>query len=233
MMTATSLNVVGFAPVGDVPRHVETASSRSCRGCLPIPRRTDGRTLPHHCLVGRLQPRSPVVPVDPDQLAVPFTITRRSSTATDIAAFSPTPPPHALLGPPILVVDDDPFTRELLSDLLCMQGYIVRTAKDGAEALRVLQRTAARLVLLDLCMPVLDGWGFARTMKERRDELPLVVLSAAENAQRWAAEIGAVGYVGKPFEVDCLLDTIGRVLHSGALPRIIHGPRDDFSSSMA
>jgi CheY-like chemotaxis protein len=107
-------------------------------------------------------------------------------------------------------VDDDPKIRELVSDLLEMEGYDVYTATNGAEALEFLERTTPRLVVLDIRMPVLDGWGFARAVKEQCSALPMLVMSGAEDAGRCATEIGAAGFVSKPFDLDDLLSAIER-----------------------
>jgi CheY-like chemotaxis protein len=112
---------------------------------------------------------------------------------------------------PILVVDDDPGIRQTVREILDLEGYPVETAADGAEALRAVERHRPSLVLLDMRMPQLDGWGFARAARERGLALRIVVMTAAENARRWAEEIGADGYVAKPFELDELLRAVERV----------------------
>jgi DNA-binding response OmpR family regulator len=112
---------------------------------------------------------------------------------------------------PILVVDDDPGIRQTVREILDLEGYPVETAADGAEALRAVERRQPSLVLLDMRRPQLDGWGFARAVRERGLTLPILVMTAAENARRWAEEIGADGYLAKPFELDELLLAIERV----------------------
>jgi len=112
----------------------------------------------------------------------------------------------------ILIVDDDPTILEVVADLLDLEGYPVATASNGAEALRALGRGVPRLVLLDMRMPVLDGWGFARAARAAGHQLRIVVMSAAHDVQQWAEEIGAAGHVAKPFEMDELLDEVRRVL---------------------
>jgi CheY-like chemotaxis protein len=64
------------------------------------------------------------------------------------------------------------------------------------------------LVLLDMRMPVLDGWGFARRFRAAGKRSPIIVITAAENARRWAEEIGADGYLSKPFEIDALIAAV-------------------------
>src|SRR4051794_16842317 len=100
---------------------------------------------------------------------------------------------------PILIVDDTPEIRALIADTLTDAGYTVECAGDGAEALAAVEQQEPALVLLDLHMPVLDGWGFARVLTDRDRHVPIVVLTAAANAARNAAELGAVGYIRKPF----------------------------------
>jgi len=111
---------------------------------------------------------------------------------------------------PILVVDDDPGILAMLRDFLESEGLAVRTATNGAEALSALGEVNPSLILLDMRMPVLDGWAFASALRERRLDYRIVVMTAAENAGRWADEIGADGYIAKPFDVDELLRTIER-----------------------
>jgi DNA-binding response OmpR family regulator len=111
---------------------------------------------------------------------------------------------------PILVVDDDVEILAMLRDFLEGEGLTVRTATNGAEALDMLDDVAPALILLDMRMPVLDGWGFAARLHERRATYPIVVMTAAESARRWADEIGATGYIAKPFDVNELLQLIER-----------------------
>ena len=113
---------------------------------------------------------------------------------------------------PILVVDDDPTILATVADALDLEGYPVVTATNGEEALAVLDGDASglRLVLLDMRMPVLDGWGFMRAVRERGLSLPVVVMTAAADARRWAREIGAHGVLAKPFELDELIAAVQR-----------------------
>jgi two-component system chemotaxis response regulator CheY len=113
-------------------------------------------------------------------------------------------------GPGILVVEDDLAILAMVKDVLRAEGYAPIVAKNGAEALAALERTTPALVLLDMRMPVVDGWAVARKLKTAKLRIPVVVMTAAENAARWAAEIGADGYLAKPFELQELLDTVER-----------------------
>jgi two-component system chemotaxis response regulator CheY len=108
----------------------------------------------------------------------------------------------------ILVVDDDPSIVEVVSDILIAEGHEVVSAENGAEALA--KANGEALVLLDMRMPVLDGWGFARQFRAAGKRSPIVVMTAAENARSWADEIGADGYLAKPFEIDALIAAVER-----------------------
>ena len=118
---------------------------------------------------------------------------------------------------PILVVDDDESILATLEEFLHMEGYAVETAANGAEALGTLERTEPSLVLLDMRMPVLDGWGFVHALRERGRRLPILVMTAAQDARQWAEEVGAVGYLAKPFDLLDVLSAVERLSgHGGA-----------------
>ncbi len=108
---------------------------------------------------------------------------------------------------PILVVDDDPSIIAMVAETLRLEGCEVKTAANGAEALEAIEREEPALVVLDMRMPVLHGWGFARELRSRGARVPILVMTAAQNAQRWAEE--AEGYVAKPFELNELLASVG------------------------
>ena len=116
---------------------------------------------------------------------------------------------------PILIIDDDPAIRATVAEILTSEGYSVATAINGADGLQSLDRIEPALVLLDMRMPILDGWGFARTLQSRGIHVPILVMTAAQDARRWAHEIDAQGYVAKPFELIDLLDAVGRFFPAG------------------
>lgn len=95
-----------------------------------------------------------------------------------------------------------------MSQILLAEGHEVRTAENGAEALALVNGES--LVLLDMRMPVLDGWEFAKRFRAAGKRSPIVVMTAAENARTWADEIGADGYLAKPFEIDVLIAAVAR-----------------------
>lgn len=109
----------------------------------------------------------------------------------------------------ILVVDDDDGIRELVVTALAEEGYAVLSAGDGEAALAVLDHYDPALILLDMRMPVMDGWQFAKRYRERPGHhAPIVICTAALDVRRDASEIGADGFLGKPFQLDELLDLV-------------------------
>ncbi|WP_101675986.1 hybrid sensor histidine kinase/response regulator [Alloalcanivorax mobilis] len=116
----------------------------------------------------------------------------------------------------LLVVDDDPAHRGLISDLLTPLGFRVSEAPDGATGLRLCagHDPAPDLVLLDIAMPALDGWQTARALREQGYPGPLVMLSAnARESQSDAPQDLHDDYLIKPFKVGTLLDTLARHLN--------------------
>ncbi len=109
---------------------------------------------------------------------------------------------------PILVVEDDPQILNTVAAILELEGYSVERASNGEEGLGIIERVLPRLVLLDMRMPVLDGWGFVHALKERGIKLPILVMTAAHDARRWANEVEAEGYLAKPFDLTDLLEAV-------------------------
>jgi len=112
-------------------------------------------------------------------------------------------------GKPILPVEDDEAIRQVMVMFLTGEGYPVQTATDGAEALQAIRQTRPSLVVLDMNMPVLDGWGFAAQAKAQGFKLSILVVTATrESAAQAATEIGADGYLGKPFQLTEFLEAV-------------------------
>jgi two-component system, chemotaxis family, chemotaxis protein CheY len=124
----------------------------------------------------------------------------------------------ARAGKSILVVDDDPDILEALAEILDAEGFEVDRARNGKEALERMDKSPPQLVLLDLMMPVMDGWEFSQHMRKRDgiSDTPIIVLSADRNVSSKAKDIGAVGYLAKPFELGDLLDLVHRALPDAA-----------------
>jgi signal transduction histidine kinase len=127
---------------------------------------------------------------------------------------------HAPTRRHLLVVDDDLDLRESMCDLLREDGYEVSTAADGEAALEFLRRkTVPDLIVLDLMMPVKDGWQFR--VEQRNDPaisaIPVLAISADGTSK--AASIDADGYLAKPFEYPRLREEIERIIES---KRLVH-----------
>lgn len=102
--------------------------------------------------------------------------------------------------PDVLVVDDEPQVREIVATYLERDGFRVRTAANGAEALAELAIRRADLVILDLMLPGIDGLAVLKKLRESGDQVPVIVLSAkGRESERVAGlELGADDYVAKP-----------------------------------
>ena len=113
----------------------------------------------------------------------------------------------------VLVVEDERDTRQTLAEVLTEEGYLVDVASHGAEALERARSALPDIVLLDLNMPVMDGWGFRAALQEiDGGERPKIILLTADyNSREKAARIGARAYLTKPFDLDELLATISAV----------------------
>lgn len=113
----------------------------------------------------------------------------------------------------ILVVDDDRDSRELLTTLLAYRGYDIVEAANGHEALSRLEQVSTLcLILLDLMMPVMNGWDFraAQRRHERHGQVPVVVLTADSRMTGRGTELSAVALMTKPLDFDALLRHVER-----------------------
>ena len=111
----------------------------------------------------------------------------------------------------VLVVEDQKDIREFVEYVLQNEGYCVTTADNGAVALEQVARKPVAVVLLDMRMPVMDGWAFADAYRQGPGpHAPIVVLTAAQDAAARAAQIQADDYLGKPFQLDDLLSVVAR-----------------------
>jgi DNA-binding response OmpR family regulator len=114
----------------------------------------------------------------------------------------------------VLVVDDEPTIRELIADALREAGLAAETAANGADALRRMHHQRPHAIVLDLMMPILDGAGFRELMRlnQRYADIPILVVTAAYGAEEAAAGIGAAACLTKPFDLDELVETVGRLV---------------------
>jgi CheY-like chemotaxis protein len=119
----------------------------------------------------------------------------------------------------LLVVDDDATIRSVMAELLESEGYVVDSAWDGVHALQRVRDTLPAAILLDLMMPVLDGWGFIDACREQRicPGVPVVVMSAAHGLQDTTSrlkQLGVRAVLAKPFD---LVDLIALMKHYAPL----------------
>jgi CheY-like chemotaxis protein len=116
----------------------------------------------------------------------------------------------------VLVVDDDEDLRTVVALVLESAGYGVQLAADGQEALDQIEVALPDLVLLDMRMPRMNGWEFGQRVRAMYGHrIPVVVLTAAEQAEKRAKEIDADDFVAKPFDIDNLLRVVGRHVRPG------------------
>ena len=124
-------------------------------------------------------------------------------------------PPHRIAAV-ILVVDDQTEVRQLTADLLSCNGYEVVQAAHGKEAIAKLSEHSPDLVVLDLNMPVMDGWQFRAEQLRLPDghltSIPVLLLTAEDRPDDQIRTLNAVGFIKKPFDADELLHAIQTAL---------------------
>lgn len=111
----------------------------------------------------------------------------------------------------VLVVDDQEAIRATLRTALDDEGFTVETAANGKEALDILERWKPCVILLDLMMPVMDGWTFREEQRRTGSTVPVVLLSAAGRLDEHERSLGAAATITKPFDIDRVISTIERV----------------------
>lgn len=119
---------------------------------------------------------------------------------------------HRARRPYVVIAEDHDDTREALKLLLELQGYEVRAARDGIEALDLISETRPDVVITDYDMPRLDGAGLARELRSRSDKLghlPILVLTAlGQGLVKAAMDAGADAYIAKPVDFHTLETTL-------------------------
>lgn len=118
----------------------------------------------------------------------------------------------------ILVVDDSVTMRKVSTRLLERNHFIVETAKDGLDAIDVLQHFKPDLIMLDIEMPRMDGFEFAAHVRQNSDvpNVPIVMVTSrtGDKHRERAGQIGVQGYLGKPYREDILMETLNSLLNT-------------------
>lgn len=110
---------------------------------------------------------------------------------------------------PILVIDDDETILSTVELLLEDEGYSVLLASNGQEALAYIEQQSPALILLDMKMPVMDGWGFVAAYRSQAGpHVPIIVMTAAHEPADRATAVAAEAYIAKPFDIDQLLTLV-------------------------
>lgn len=118
--------------------------------------------------------------------------------------------------PRVLIVDDDQHILGFLGLALEDEGYDVATAPNGAVALERVAERAPALIILDLWMPVMDGWRFLRAYRERAEpQAPVIALTAAQYDASRQTLTEADAFLTKPFSLDELIDLVRALARTG------------------
>ncbi len=153
--------------------------------------------------------------------------TNQKTSASPSASPSPESPPVAGR---ILLADDDPVVRDSLKEVLLSEGYFVIAAENGQRALDLVEDASVDLVLLDLNMPVKNGWDTFEQLTRRHPLLPIVVITARPNQLFTALNAGVGALLEKPMDIPALLQTMKKLLAESAekcLARLA-GKKTDF-----
>jgi two-component system chemotaxis response regulator CheY len=108
----------------------------------------------------------------------------------------------------VLIVDDEPAIRHAVEAVLVDEGFVVATAPDGAAALAVLDAAKPDAILLDLRMPVMDGYAFLSAYRARPEPRAAVIVCSTASNAAGVVGMGAAGYLRKPFDIDELIEML-------------------------
>ena len=153
-------------------------------------------------------------------MVVPVSASQPVPTVPNTPVLSPSGSPQVERGKYVLVVDDSPSVRRVVSNMLKQHGWEVQMARDGLEALDLISHETPAAVLLDIEMPRMDGYELIATIRaqEQYRTLPLVVLTsrAAAKHQQRAMQLGASSYVVKPYQDEELINTLNSLVYGAA-----------------
>ena len=139
----------------------------------------------------------------------------------------------------VLVVDDEPAIRHAVEAVLVDEGFVVATAPDGAAALTAVETVRPDAILLDLRMPVMDGYAFLAAYRVRPEPRAAVIVCSTSAKLAGTVDLGATAYLRKPFDIDELISVIYRLAaarrlaagevvpgsHASRLPTHLGNPR--------
>lgn len=124
-------------------------------------------------------------------------------------ALSTKPISSALGEKTILIVEDDADLRQTIQWILEDEGFRIEIAGDGQEALDRARANKPSLVLLDMALPIIDGFGVAAGLRQAYgDNIAILTITADGHAEEKAQQVGAISYVSKPFELDILINAV-------------------------
>lgn len=113
----------------------------------------------------------------------------------------------------VLIVDDEPAIRHAVEAVLEDEGFVVATAPNGQAALAALDSARPDAILLDLRMPVMDGYAFLAAYQARPEPRAAVIVCSTASNSAGVVSMGAAGYLRKPFDIDELIAMIERFAH--------------------
>lgn len=110
----------------------------------------------------------------------------------------------------ILIVEDEQDLSDLLLDVLETEGHTARTAGNGLEALSRIEERRPHLILLDMMMPVMDGWQFIERLRANEEwtNIPVVVMTAVYDMSSLERKTGAKAILTKPFDIELIVDAV-------------------------
>jgi DNA-binding response OmpR family regulator len=151
---------------------------------------------------------------------VPLQVRIPSVPSRNVKRSRHSSPESSLPGKRILLVDDDPTVRDSLSNVLVTEGYAVIPAENGQQALDLADQLSVDLVLLDLNMPVKNGWDTFERLAAEHPLVPIIIATARPNQLFTALSAGAGALLEKPMDIPTLLRAIKMLLVETAEQRL-------------
>ena len=136
----------------------------------------------------------------------PFTYFPSTNTSDDMYS----PHSHESIDKDVLIVEDEQDLSDLLMDVLETEGHTARTAGNGLEALSRIKERRPQLILLDMMMPVMDGWQFIERLRANEEwtNIPVVVMTAVYDMSSLERKTGAKAILTKPFDIELIVDAV-------------------------